>query len=305
MKGNRKGPVPSDRSKTLVLWVGTLVCFAGALIIEEDWWAIPLFIIALILLFWLGALGVAKDDRQRTKKFKDLAEQMGMEFSEKGDSALLGSLGAFDLFRRVNRGSRALRLKKITNVLDGDSEQLGYSEEFKVTILRCWYQEGWSSSGRNSIFQTVICFGSPQLSLPNFLMRPEKLHCKIGSALGYQDIDFESDRTGAEFSKKCLLRGKDEQKIRVLFTDKILTFFAVHPDEVCVEGSGDQLILYRNGKLIKPENTPAFMEEGLEVFRLFTSPRPRRRQLVPPWHPATPSTVLRVLSCGPEWGGAE
>jgi hypothetical protein len=25
----------------------------------------------------------------------------------------------------------------------------------------------------------------------------------------------------------------------------------------------------------------------------------------PPWHPATPSTVLRVLSCGPEWAGAE
>jgi hypothetical protein len=32
---------------------------------------------------------------------------------------------------------------------------------------------------------------------------------------------------------------------------------------------------------IKPEDTPAFIEEGLEVFRLFTSPRPRRRQLAP------------------------
>ena len=56
--------------------------------------------------------------------------------------------------------------------------------------------------------------------------------------------------------------------------DKILTFFAAHPDEVYVEGSGDQLILYRNSRLIEPENISAFMEEGLEVFRLFAPSQP-------------------------------
>ena len=45
-----------------------------------------------------------------------------------------------------------------------------------------------------------------------------------------------------------------------------------------------------------------------DFFRCYSEsvPRPSRRQLAPlapPWHPATPSTVLRVLSCGPEWGG--
>ncbi len=219
-------------------------------------WAIPLVIIGLILVGLL-ILRAQKLSEQRLKKLKDFAEQMGMEFSAKGDSALLESLSAFDLFD----GSGV----DITNVLYGDSEQLGYGEEFKVRILEFTYP-----SGESTISQTVICFRSPQLSLPDFSMRPEHFFHKIGSVLGYQDIDFESHPTAVEFSKKYLLRGKDEQTIRALFTDTVLTFFAAHPDKVCVEGSDDQLIWYQPGKIIEPEDIPAFMKEGFEVFRLFT-----------------------------------
>ncbi len=239
-------------------------------------WAIPLGIIGLILVGLL-ILHVRKSSEQRTKKFKDLAEQMGMEFSAKGDKTLLARLSTFDLFDKPKTIPKIQWEQGVTNVLHGDSEQLGYGEEFEVRILDCWYKEG--RQHRRVSSQTMICFHSPQLSLPQFSLRPEGLHQKIGSALGYQDIDFESHQTGAEFSKKYLLRGKDEQwmteeKIRVLFTDKILTFFAAHPDKVFVGGSGDQLIFYRDGNLIEPEDTPAFIEEGLEVFRLFASSQP-------------------------------
>ncbi len=93
-------------------------------------WAIPLVIIGLIL---VGSL-ILRAQEQRLKKLKDFAEQMGMEFSAKGDSALLESLSAFDLFD----GSGV----DITNVLYGDSEQLGYGEEFEVRILECAHDDG-------------------------------------------------------------------------------------------------------------------------------------------------------------------
>ena len=229
-------------------------------------WAIPLAIIALIL-GGLYFLRVGKLAEQRSRKLKEFAEQMGMEFSVEDEWDIGESLSAFDLFWEAD----------ITNVLYGDSEQLGYGEEFEVTVLDCSYVRSASVLERQlgfggvnkTIVQTVICFHSPQLSLPGFGVRPEEWHHKLRSKLGYQDIDFESHPTAAEFSKKYLLRGKDEQKIRVLFTDTVLTFFAAHPDKVCVEGSGDQLIWYRNGKIIKPEDIPAFMKEGFEVFRLF------------------------------------
>ncbi len=54
-----------------------------------------------ITFIFLGVLVlvIQKEAKQRTKKLKDLAGQMGMKFSEEGDSALLRRLGAFDLFR--------------------------------------------------------------------------------------------------------------------------------------------------------------------------------------------------------------
>jgi len=220
--------------------------------------------IVSLLIFIVSVIVLIPRAKQRTKKFKQVAGQMGMKFSN-GDSALLRRLGAFDLFRRVFRVHTGLtRLQKITNVLHGDSEQLGYSEDFEVRILECVYP-----SGKSAISQTVICFRSPQLSLPDFSMRREEWHHKMGSALGYQDIDFESHPTAAVFSKKYLLRGKDEQKIRALFTDEVLAFFAGQ-DKLCVEGFSSHLCFYRAFKLIEPEDIPAFMKEGFEVFRLFT-----------------------------------
>ncbi len=224
----------------------------------DVFWAIPLVIIALIL----GGLFIyrqVKLSEQRSKKFKNLAEQMGMEFSVEDEWDIGASLSAFDLFWEAD----------ITNVLSGDSEQLGYGEEFEVTVLECSYVVASGEDSTKTIVQTVICFHSPQLSLPDFSMRREEWHHKLRSKLGYQDIDFESHPTAVEFSKKYLLRGEDEQTIRALFTDPVLTFFAAHPDKVCVEGSDDQLIWYQPKKTVEPEDIPAFMKEGFEVFRLF------------------------------------
>ena len=76
-------------------------------------WVIPLVIIGLILVGLL-ILHSQKLSEQRLKKLKDFAEQMGMEFSAKGDSALLESLSAFDLF---SKGDAAATRNSLTNVL--------------------------------------------------------------------------------------------------------------------------------------------------------------------------------------------
>ena len=245
--------------------IGGIMIAVVLILLEEESipgvWAIPLAIIAAILggLYFLHFLRAGKLAEQRSKKFKNLAEQMGMEFSVEDEWDIGASLSAFDLFWEAD----------ITNVLSGDSEQLGYGEEFEVTVLECSYVVASGEDSTKTIVQTVICFHSPQLSLPDFSMRREEWHHKLRSKLGYQDIDFESHPTAVEFSKKYLLRGKDEQTIRALFTDAVLTFFAAHPDKVCVEGSDDQLIWYQPGKIIEPEDIPAFMKEGFEVFRVF------------------------------------
>ena len=222
---------------------------------------IPFVAAILIVIVW------RQYEKQRTKEFKQVAEEMGFIFYPKGDDMQLriGVTARLSDFHLFSQG----RSRKIRNMLHGVSEQL------EVGIFGYRYTTGGGRSS-HTVRQSVIYFRSPELNLPQFALRPENLFHKIGSALGYEDIDFESDRTGVEFSKKYLLQGKDEQKVRELFTTEVLGFFEGQ-DGISTEGGGDQLIFYRPapyGKRIKPEDVRPFMEEGLEVFRLFASSQP-------------------------------
>ena len=212
--------------------------------------------------------------RGQSKEIADLAQQMGWSLSEE-DEYLLGNLWGFELPSDQPRswtGRDGRFGREIADVLDPGPGRLSSGQEYEVRMFRFWQNErDFPESGRLPA-QTVIWFRSPQLRLPGFVMRPEDVFHKIGSAFGYQDIDFESNRTAADFSKKYLLRGADEHAIRSLFKDNVLDFFATHSGKPVLEGRGDRLILYRPGQLIRPENISVFLEEGLEVFRLFVSP---------------------------------
>ena len=273
-----------------VLGGGVVVGVMGTffVLVEESIpgvWAIPLAIITLILggLLFLRA---RKLREQRTKKFKDLAEQMGMEFSAKGDSALIESLSVIATLMGTTHSPTGqhwtVRGRKITNMLYGDAEQLGLTEDVEVRIFDYKYTKGVLQHSE-TLEQTVIYFRSPQLNLPTFTLQPEVVGDKINPLVQtFRDIDFESGQAAVQFSGKYVLKGKDERKVRALFTDEVLALFA-SKDSVVTQGSGDQLVLFRcEGVLpdkhptwgyvltkIEPEDIPAFMKEGLEVFRLF------------------------------------
>ena len=129
--------------------IGGIMIAVVLILLEEESipgvWAIPLAIIAAIL-GGLYFLRVGKLAEQRSKKFKNLAEQMGMEFSVEDEWDIGASLSAFDLFWEAD----------ITNVLSGDSEQLGYGEAFEVTVLECRNVIQTADNSRKTIVQTVI-----------------------------------------------------------------------------------------------------------------------------------------------------
>ena len=72
-----------------------------------------------------------------------------------------------------------------------------------------------SGKSNHTVRQTVVAFTEGNTGLPDFDLSPENIFHKIGGAFGYQDIDFERFE---EFSKRYLLRGKDEEAIRKTFT---------------------------------------------------------------------------------------
>lgn len=213
--------------------------------------ATVLTVIATVLWLFL------RHQKERTAQFKQISDRMGFLFYPKGDDAFLENLAGLHLFSQGHS-------KKVNNLLHGVSGQLGATDQVEVGIFAYRYVTGGGQHSR-AVRQTVIAFRSPQLHLPEIALRPQNLFHRIGGVFGYQDIDFDAH---PKFSKKYLLRGNDEQKIREVFTHELLAFFETE-EGISVEAGGDQLIFYRGGKRIRPEDVRSFMEEGLQVFRLF------------------------------------
>ncbi len=211
------------------------------------WLLVPLSIAGLIILL------VWQLEKRRTERFANVAIDLNLPFFPEGDEALQQNLEKFHLFSQG-------RSRRITNMLHGKTENV------EVAIFDYRYTTG---GGQNShtYKQSVAYFCSDSLNLPDFEMRPENAFHKIGSAFGYQDIDFSSH---PKFSGKYLLRGEDEGAVRELYQSSLLEFFESQ-DKISVEGQGTQILVYRSGKRIEPAKTKEFMQEGFRVLGRFSA----------------------------------
>ncbi len=189
--------------------------------------------------------------RKRTAALEALAGQMSFSFSKKGGYELNSCLGVFNLFSQGHS-------RKMANVMQGRTEKL------EVTILDYRYTVG-SGQHQQTHSQTVICLRGESLRLPVFALRPEHVFHRIGKVFGYQDIDFDEHPV---FSKRYLLRGEDEERIRALFSNKAISYYEGQKG-LSTEGAGDALIFYRLSKRVPPAEISAFMQEGFTVLGLF------------------------------------
>ena len=210
-----------------------------------------LIITAVILV--VGFLGFIfwRMEKKRTEQFALISAKLKLNFFPKGSSSLFERLKTFHLFSKG-------RSRKIKNLMEGEANKV------ELAIFDYQYTTGGGEHS-HTYRQTILFFRSPKLYLPDFSLRPENVFHKIGGAFGYKDIDFE---THPIFSKSYLLRGDNEAAIRGLFNNKLLNFIQSQ-QKISIEGSGDQLIFYRNKNRVKPEEVESFMEEGFQVFGQF------------------------------------
>jgi hypothetical protein len=106
---------------------------------------------------------------------------------------------------------------------------------------------------------------SASLELPSFTMRPEHVFDRLGSALGFQDIDFADH---SQFSKMYVLKGQDETAIREFFDQQMLDFFAGRPG-ICFECMPGMFIYFRARRRQKVDEMRTYLEEGYTVYQAF------------------------------------
>ncbi len=216
----------------------------------------PVLIVAAIIVAVLALIGTIivvalKAEKKRSEALQAAAERMKFTFSRKGDPNLLDRLKNFHLFSQGHS-------KKIANVLMGKAGALD------VAVFDYAYTTG---GGKHSQHwrQTVIFFQRDDMSLPKFTLRPENIFHKIGQVFGYTDIDFDSH---PEFSKRYLLRGENEEAVRAIFGANARSFYESDL-KLSTEAAGPQLIHYRSGKRVSPDEISQFIKQGVRVLTLF------------------------------------
>ncbi len=186
-------------------------------------------------------------EKRRRTDLEALAAELGLEFQSGGDRELRDRLSSFKL---MSTG----RSRRLDNLLRGQSAS---------TTTAIFDYQYTSSSGKNSNTRryTVFLMESDELRLPSFSLEPEGFLHRLVASLGWQDINFD---THPEFSRMYQLQGSDEESVRELFQPGVLEYFEQHKG-LCVEGKGNQLIVYYQGKRPGVDAIPGLMQDGLAV----------------------------------------
>lgn len=178
----------------------------------------PVAIAILVPIVLLG-VGVAiyyswKIEEERRRALAALAADLGLSFDPSKDRDHDERYANFEIFRRGHSRAAYNTLTGSLPINGNDHPVVLGDFTYKVT----------SSNGKSSTTTTYrfsyLILHLPLPGVPDLLIRPEHIFDKLGSALGFDDIDFES----AEFSRKFLVKSPDKRFAYDVITPRMMEF---------------------------------------------------------------------------------
>jgi hypothetical protein len=215
---------------------------------------IPALVVLLIvgpLLWIIGSKWrkwADKKEHERGVALQEALRELGYERREENVAGYIAIVAQFQLGknRRENLIPHRLQPPAASN---GAPQLLDY-----------FWATGYGKS-RRAARQTVALVVRAGAGLPRFFLGPEGVFSKIGQALGAQDFDFASH---PKFSGMFKLKGDDEAAVRAVFSSGLIEELERNPG-ITVEGLGDHLIVYREGKSVMPEEIVRFQKDTAAI----------------------------------------
>jgi hypothetical protein len=214
-------------------------------------WLIALIIcLGPLALIYLGHTYLEK---WRRKALERVARRLGMSFSAELPEGIRSRLLQAGFFQRSGARFYNSMFKRLN---DGT----------EIAI----FDYSWKASRRRrEYYFSVFWAYCEDLRLPHFRLHPEvPLFHDVAKAFGMQDINFENH---PDFSRRYLLRGEDEAKIRLRFHPRFPQLLGAASSLLCAEGSGPQLVVWRDDPQVSPEKMAdwlRFGEEWVQRLRL-------------------------------------
>ncbi len=218
------------------------------------------FVLLLVLFIALLLLR----GRRRQKAWAQVARDISFAFHPKDEGVWGFEFLRLPLFQRAE-GRRsvidfpsALRAK-ITNVMKGVRD----GREVWLFDYEYASSSGAGSAPDAGYRHTVAVLALQEDSLPEFALSPEGMWQRIFAG---EDIDFPSH---PDFSRRFVLRGPDESRIRALFRPRVLDALMRLPRRLSVQGRGMWMIVYGPPVRAEPQRIREFLDEALRVFQAF------------------------------------
>ena len=178
----------------------------------------PVVVIAgIVLVAVFGYIGYALEKKRR-EEMSALAEELGLTFDPNADSSHDDRYAQFDIFRRGHSRVAKNTLTGTIELFDRTCRLVTGDFRYKVT----------SGSGKNRSTRTYnfsYLIVHPPWDTPPLLIRPEGVWDKIKGAVGFDDIDFESD----EFSRKFYVQSSDRKFAYDMLHPRMMEFLLEHP----------------------------------------------------------------------------
>lgn len=153
-------------------------------------------------------------------------------------------------------------IERKDNCLSGAYDNLNVNWE----IAEVTFSEGAAFNAE--VFSVSVMVLKLNKAIPIFSLEKEgvfeKLFDRVMSFSGYKDIDF---KMYPDFSKKFLVLGKNEKRIRSFFTEEIVRFMENH-HIYHLESNGKALLIFDKVKLARTDETIALIDFGEQLSRL-------------------------------------
>lgn len=184
----------------------------------------PLLIIPIAILVIVG-IGFAiyyghKAEQERIAALTSLAGEQGWTFTTDSDSTHDNRYAQFSVFRQGHsrRAYNTITGTRVINDLPHPIQMGDYT--YKVT------RSNGKSRSTTTYRLSYLIIHLPYPGVPSLTIRREHIFDKIGAAMGFDDIDFES----SEFSKKFMVKSSDKRFAYDVITPRMMEFLMDAPE---------------------------------------------------------------------------
>ena len=195
--------------------------------------SIPLVFLLVVIVFISIAIYSAVNEKKRRNAMQLLADSLHFRFSADKDRHLPKR---FHFLEDFGKGNNRYAQNVFTGQANG--EAITFFEYHFETTSR-------DSEGETTTYHhyfSVFTLSMPR-NFPELVVKPEGLFAKLGQALGFDDIDFES----YEFSKRYEVKSKDK-KFAYDFCNGSMIDYLLNKPNLVIEVENQTLALTHRGK---------------------------------------------------------